>query len=396
MSSARRGVAKGLLVLGVVVGGLLPWNAPAPALAAGVPEVTVTAPSAVAGRKAMLNGTVDPNGAAILGCEFEFGLGLEFERSTECTSLPAAGSHPEAVAGEASFLRVDAAYFYRLVVYAEVEPGVHETIRSKSNELLATPPTIVGEALASGVTSSAATLSGVISSGELTPNYHFEYGTSSAYGSDIPVPDATASAESSQRVSQTLTGLQPNTTYHFALVASNLGGLANVGPEATFTTRPLVAPQATTGGVEGVGQHSATLTGALDPEGLESTYYFQYGTSTAYGAIWPSLPADAGSASASVATAVAVENLQPGTAYHYRLVASNEDGTTYGSDQSFTTVPYPVSAIQATPLAPPDPAILAAAKEVARGVVVAPAKHAKHRVRAKARSKRPKRTKRKK
>ena len=42
-------------------------------------------------------------------------------------------------------------------------------------------------------------------------------------------------------------------------------------------------------------------------------------------------------------------NLQPGVAYHYRIVASNEDGTSYGADQTLTTHGYPVSAIQMTP-----------------------------------------------
>lgn len=45
-----------------------------------------------------------------------------------------------------------------------------------------------------------------------------------------------------------------------------------------------------------------------------------------------------------------VENLQPATTYHYRLVAVNEDGTTYGPDQTFTTRGYPLSVVQTNPV----------------------------------------------
>jgi len=47
-----------------------------------------------------------------------------------------------------------------------------------------------------------------------------------------------------------------------------------------------------------------------------------------------------------------VENLQPATVYHYRLVATNPGGTVYGSDQTFTTGAYPASIIQEPPGGP--------------------------------------------
>jgi hypothetical protein len=38
---------------------------------------------------------------------------------------------------------------------------------------------------------------------------------------------------------------------------------------------------------------------------------------------------------------LALQNLAPGTTYHYRIAATNADGTAYGADQSFTTPSYP-------------------------------------------------------
>jgi hypothetical protein len=46
---------------------------------------------------------------------------------------------------------------------------------------------------------------------------------------------------------------------------------------------------------------------------------------------------------------VSIPNLQPNTTYHYRLVASNGGGTTYGQDMTFTTGEYPAPAIQEPP-----------------------------------------------
>lgn len=70
----------------------------------------------------------------------------------------------------------------------------------------------------------------------LDTHYHFEYGTTTIYGTDVPIPDADAgSNEGFIPVSQTVSGLQPETTYHFRLEASNSAG-PNTSTDATFTT----------------------------------------------------------------------------------------------------------------------------------------------------------------
>lgn len=69
-----------------------------------------------------------------------------------------------------------------------------------------------------------------------TTTYHFEYGTTTAYGTSVPAPDADASAAVFTSVSQPITGLLPDTTYHYRLVSTNSveGTLASV--DATFST----------------------------------------------------------------------------------------------------------------------------------------------------------------
>ena len=95
------------------------------------------------------------------------------------------------------------------------------------------------------------------------------------------------------------------------------------------------APTATTGAVDDATSIGASLTGTVNPNGAETTYYFEYGTSPNYGATTP--PVDVGSGSDPVSITYPLAGLTPGDTYHYRLVATNIDGDSYGQDATFQT-----------------------------------------------------------
>src|ERR1700704_3508241 len=80
-------------------------------------------------------------------------------------------------------------------------------------------------------------------------------------------------------------------------------------------------PTVSTGGVHEVGYASAVLTGSVNPNGKDASYYFQYGPTKAYGG--QTAIADAGAGTHGVAVRLPVTGLQPLTVYHYRLVAVN-------------------------------------------------------------------------
>ncbi len=108
------------------------------------------------------------------------------------------------------------------------------------------------------------------------------------------------------------------------------------------------APTASTGGAAQVTITTATLTGTVNPRGVSTSYYFQYGTTTAYGSRTPSTAA--GNGTANVAAAAQIGGLGPHTKYHYRLIAHNADGTTAGNDRNFTTPKQPLGlTLAATP-----------------------------------------------
>ncbi len=80
----------------------------------------------------------------------------------------------------------------------------------------------------------------------------------------------------------------------------------------------------------------ATLNGSVNPNGAETKYYFQYGPTSSYGTTTPEV--SAGSGTSNVRVHQVITGLSPGS-YHFRIVASNGTGTSYGFDWSFGTPP---------------------------------------------------------
>jgi hypothetical protein len=110
-------------------------------------------------------------------------------------------------------------------------------------------------------------------------------------------------------------------------------------------------PRAATGGARAVRPTTATLTATVDPNGLATTYHFEYGTSAAYSSRTPE--AGAGSGTRGTAVRAAVRGLAAATRYHYSIVATSPAGVTRGRDRTFTTLRTPRAV---TAAASPNPA----------------------------------------
>lgn len=92
-------------------------------------------------------------------------------------------------------------------------------------------------------------------------------------------------------------------------------------------------PRVSTGGVGHVRGTSAELLGSVDPRNLPTTYFFQYGPTSAYGSITATGTIPAGTKNVKVGQAVA----KIVVGYHYRIVATNAAGTALGKDRTYTT-----------------------------------------------------------
>ena len=123
------------------------------------------------------------------------------------------------------------------------------------------------------------------------------------------------------------------------LRGSSIAASVKAGGRIAYLLEPRLAPDASTEAASAIAQTVATLSGNLDPYGQSSSYYFQYGTTTAYGA--QTLSQAAGAGRKPVRVSANVIGLSLATTYHYRLVASACSGcrwgTSYGADHTFTT-----------------------------------------------------------
>ncbi|MFI4984401.1 MAG: hypothetical protein ACHQAV_00265 [Solirubrobacterales bacterium] len=134
------------------------------------------------------------------------------------------------------------------------------------------------------------------------------------------------------------------------LGAAAIAALAVSAPTLALAApaQAAIRPAVSTGGARAVSFASATLNGSVNPNGSDTSYYFQYGLTRAYGG--QTLIADAGAGTHGLKVSLGVAGLQPLTVYHYRLVGVNSAGASIGSDETLLTTKVPLSlAILATP-----------------------------------------------
>lgn len=189
------------------------------------------------------------------------------------------------------------------------------------------------------VKETSAVLEGTVNPNGSATSYYFRWGLTTAYGVNGS-PRSAGSGTAAVAVSTTATALIPGTTYHYQLVAINKYG-TTVGADRTLTTAGHPPPGVATGPATQLGSSFATLTGVVNPQGEQTDWDFQYGTTTAYGSSTFGGTSAAGQAAVTVSSAL--QGLAAGTIFHYRLVASHPGSGTisYGVDQTFMTYPSP-------------------------------------------------------
>lgn len=196
-------------------------------------------------------------------------------------------------------------------------------------------PVAITEA-AKRVSADEVVMHGAVDPRGLKTEYRFEYGETDSYGESVPLPDADIGSGSEYvEVSQAVAGLDGQTPYHYRIVATNSAGTFTGEDRVTGTTPPV----AVTGSADEIAASNAVLHAEVNPEGLDTTYYFEYGPNTSYGYKAPARAGDAGAGIEAVAVSGAISNLAGGQVYHYRVVAKNVAGVVYGDDGTFVTAP---------------------------------------------------------
>jgi hypothetical protein len=185
---------------------------------------------------------------------------------------------------------------------------------------------------------SSATLNGTVDANGRATTWFFEYGTSTGYGARTPVQSA-GSGTTARGVAAAVSGLRSGRIYHYRLVARSDAGTSR-GADRTLST--FGAPTTVTRPASSLTHNSARLNGTVTANGLQTTWFFEYGTSTRYGA--RTRTRSAGRGTRPVNVSVPITRLRVATTYHYRLVARNSRGTRRGANVTFTTAAVTLSA----------------------------------------------------
>jgi streptogramin lyase len=159
-------------------------------------------------------------------------------------------------------------------------------------------------------------------------------------GNRLLVGDATGRVQEFSSGGQYITQFGAGKLSQPSGIATDLNGAIFVASTASNSVQKWFepgAPTASTKAATGLTSTKATVSGTVNPSGEATTYQFEYGTTTAYGSKAPASPESVGSGTSSVEVSKPLEGLQPGTTYHFRVVATNELGTANGEDKTFQT-----------------------------------------------------------
>ncbi len=143
-----------------------------------------------------------------------------------------------------------------------------------------------------------------------------------------------------------------STLTQMVMVSSTTNDPEAANGSATTATTVQSRPLVVTDPADSITYNTATLHGQVDPLGSSTSATFQYGLTSAYGAAVAA--SDPGSGTSYVPVSASLTGLSPATTYHYRVLATNSNGTTYGEDQTFTTNSLPNLSINDVTLAEGD------------------------------------------
>jgi len=308
------------------------------------------ASAAVSANSAQVTADVNPNGASTTAV-ICYGLtsatsGGALQSCTE-TANPANASSDSPLTGTSatsltsvSITGLDArTTYYWQVVTTSSYTTTYGTVASFTT----TGTPITTTRAASGISTTTATLNGLVNPGNRSTTVDFCYGTASELTgcTSIAASQSPVSGTSDVSVSVSLTGLTPGARYYARVSATNDDGTTS-GTIISFTT--LDVPSTTLSAATDVTSTDARLNGSIDPKGLSTTVEFCYGTSadltgcTAVSAAESPLVA----VNASVGVTADLTGLTPSTTYYVRVSATNSNGSASSSVGSFTTSARPL------------------------------------------------------
>ena len=314
-------------------------------LRTGAPVVSTRGADFISQSTAVLKGEVTPNGGQT-SYWYEYGI-RESLGSATGRQLLGSGyvtySAPAGIFGLAS----NTTYFYRINAENQFGKTYGQIVSFKTtNEppVQYTAPNVQTKAV-TNVSQNSATINGVVNPNGARTDYWFEFGTTLSLGNTTSPLNA-GLGRANVSVSNSISGLEQNTTYYYRVNAQNGYGTAN-GNILSFTTDSTTPPPprgddptAETESATAITSNSATLRGTVDPNSAPTMYYFEYGKATLLGLFslnQKTAARSAGDGTSAMPVSTIVGNLETDSTYYYRLVAENQNGASRGAIFSLTT-----------------------------------------------------------
>ncbi|MDB6154784.1 MAG: hypothetical protein JWL90_3237 [Chthoniobacteraceae bacterium] len=298
------------------------------------PSVTTAAATEIHSTSATFNAEIVPNGLPT-SVYFQLRTGTLAYETITSSQQAGSGNVPVKISAIAANLPADKLLYYRAVATNE-----RLTIYGADQSFKTLPPPppppsapSVLAVTAIEVHTAAATLSGTFNPNGVPASAYFEYRAGSG---SVSQTDAQAFGAGNEPVviTQAISGLQGEQVYQFRLVSANAGGIT-YSDYHTFSTAVNPIPTVATGTASLIATNTTVLGSKLNPNGLAASVSFEYGYTTSYGNVTPAQNIGAGYNDVSVNAIVS--ELSDGRLVHFRAVAVNANGISYGADQTFMT-----------------------------------------------------------
>jgi uncharacterized lipoprotein YddW (UPF0748 family) len=247
--------------------------------------------------------------------QVQYGLTTSYGNLSPLDSTPLT-SHSVPLSG----LTPGTTYHYRVI-----SGNANGTTTSGDYMFTTVGPPVISNVQATGITNNAATITWTT---DQASSSQMEYGLTASYGSLSPLNSTPVTSHS-----VALSGLTPNTLYHYRVISANGNG-SRTSSDYTFTTSgpPTISNVQATG----IGATGATITWTTS---APTDGRVNYGATTSYG----SQATDPNSNTTS--HSVTLTGLTASTQYHYQCVSTNAYGTATSTDYTFTTTQVVVEII---------------------------------------------------
>ena len=290
---------------------------------------SLNAVTSISSTTVVLNGIVNANNTQTV-ITFNYGATAGYGYSVTANPSVITGNSDTAVMANISGLSQNTLYHYRITA-VNADGTVNSTDGAFTTEEIIATATISDATL---VTSKSAILHGKVNPNNSLTTVVFNYGTNTDYVSNSLATQSPINGTHEIEVSTHITGLTPNTLYHYRIMATNNAGII-YSSDGTFTSGEVSATVVLTEPTL-VAATTIRLNGIVNANNLSTIATFEYGKDTDYGYSINSFPSVI-TGNASTAIFADINGLLADTLYHYRATAVNSSGNAYTEDATFTT-----------------------------------------------------------